>query len=298
MFFMGSTFAAHRMENPTLIGVIVFYGLALLLFFGAVLFRHMNRFGGGSVQPPAMPFGKVAIWPYRNGDLLGIVAIAGFFFLMATSNAVVSMEKELPKITAFALFFNIGLQFFLAGLAIIAVLSRIKPVHWLGLSWKEWPWVFLLAPAAVVSMWAVFAGLYAVGYMELLENVGLQKVQDTVKILQEEQDMVILVLMAFTAAIVAPVCEEIVFRGYLYPAAKKFAGPWVAAICTALVFSAAHGNFAALVPLFIFGLLLVALYEATGSIWAPIATHFCFNSATLIVQMLVRFGLVSDVPAS
>ncbi len=103
----------------------------------------------------------------------------------------------------------------------------------------------------------------------------------------------VLGLMAFAAAIVAPLCEEVVFRGYLYPVAKKYSGRWIAAIATALVFSAAHGSLAALLPLFIFGLVLVALYEMTGSIWAPIAVHALFNGATVAIQMLMRYAGLS-----
>jgi membrane protease YdiL (CAAX protease family) len=74
---------------------------------------------------------------------------------------------------------------------------------------------------------------------------------------------------------------------------KRFAGPWVAGVCSALVFAAAHGSLSALLPLFIFGLVLVVIYEKTGSLWAPIAVHFCFNGATVLVQLAVRF---LDIP--
>jgi membrane protease YdiL (CAAX protease family) len=62
----------------------------------------------------------------------------------------------------------------------------------------------------------------------------------------------------------------------------------MSALCTALMFSAAHGSLSALVPLFVFGLALAALYEFTGSIWAPMAAHFLFNAATVASLMAVR----------
>jgi membrane protease YdiL (CAAX protease family) len=47
--------------------------------------------------------------------------------------------------------------------------------------------------------------------------------------------------------------------------------------------------------LFLFGGLLVLLYEKTGSLWAPVSVHFCFNSATVVVQFLARhFGIPLD----
>ena len=70
---------------------------------------------------------------------------------------------------------------------------------------------------------------------------------------------------------------------------KRFSGRWIAAACSAFVFSAAHGNLTALLPLFIFGLVLVLLYEKTGSLWAPISVHFCFNGATVILQLASKY---------
>jgi membrane protease YdiL (CAAX protease family) len=126
-----------------------------------------------------------------------------------------------------------------------------------------------------------------------MESLGVETVQDTVKLLQESDDPLVLALMVFTAVIVAPVCEEVVFRGYLYPVLKKFGGIAVATLCSALIFAAAHGSVTALLPLFLFGALLVFLYEKTGSLWAPIAAHLCFNGATVVVQFAVRY---SEIP--
>jgi membrane protease YdiL (CAAX protease family) len=67
----------------------------------------------------------------------------------------------------------------------------------------------------------------------------------------------------------------------------------VAGVCSALVFAAAHGSLAPLIPLFFFGCILVLAYESTGSLWAPIAMHFCFNTATVTIQVVAR---VFDIP--
>ncbi len=249
----------------------------------------------GTEPPPPLPpalAGKIATWPYRRIDLLGIGIIFLLFAALVTASGIAMAEEEVT-ISAEALVMSAGIQFFFAGIAIAFMAARLPLSAWLGLRWKEWPWVFLIAPGTVVGMWLIFGGLQAAGYMKWMESLGVESVQDTVKLLQTTTDPVILGLMAFTAVIVAPLCEEIVFRGYLYPVAKRFCGPWVAAFCTALFFSAAHGALTALLPLFLFGLVLVFLYEKTGSIWAPIAVHFCFNAATVVVQIIAR---IYDIP--
>jgi membrane protease YdiL (CAAX protease family) len=234
--------------------------------------------------------GNVQVWPYRALDLIGFAGVVGLFYMLALGNSAAEGAKDLPVINAEGVIISIGFQLFTAFIVIAVMVNRQNPVLWLGLAWKKWPLVIMIAPISVVSMWALFAGLYELGYMDLMDRLGVEKVQQTVTIFQEEKDIVVLVLMAIAAALVAPVCEEIVFRGYLYPVAKKFSGPWVAALCTALIFSAAHGSFSALLPLFAFGLLLVALYEFTGSLWAPMAVHFLFNGATVAVQLYARYA--------
>ncbi len=247
-------------------------------------------------QPPALPVlaatPGVSVHHYRKIDFLWL----GFIFLVFASLAIAGAKMQAApdkKILAADLITSIGFQLFLAGSTIGVMIWRVRPAAWLGLRWKKWPWALLIAPVTVVTMWAVMAGLQAAGYMKWMESLGGETVQDTVRLLQNSNDPVILGLMGFAAVFVAPVCEEIIFRGYFYAAAKKFAGPWVAAICSALVFGAAHGNLAALLPLFILALVLVFLYEKTGSLWAPIAVHFCFNGATVLIQIIAR---AYDIP--
>ena len=247
-------------------------------------------------QMPPPPVGKVAVWIYRPWDLLGVAfvfVIFGGLVIYALRNPGNPDDPLTPE----ALLVNIGFQFLLAGIVTVLMTCRVRLDSWLGLRWLGWRWVFLIAPGAVFLMWMVFGGLQISGYVEWMESLGVETVQDTVQLLQESNDPLLLGLMAFAAVIAAPLCEEIVFRGYFYPVMKKFAGIWPAAICSALVFSAAHGNLTAVLPLFLFGGLLVFIYEKTGSLWAPIAVHFCFNGATVAIQMAARYyNLPLDVP--
>jgi membrane protease YdiL (CAAX protease family) len=63
-----------------------------------------------------------------------------------------------------------------------------------------------------------------------------------------------------------------------------------------LVFAAGHGNVALMLPLFVLGILLVLSYEFTGSILMPIAIHACFNGATVLAQLAVRF--IPEIPSA
>ena len=242
----------------------------------------------GGALPPPLPVGRVPVWFYQPLDLLGAVLVFGVFGLLALG-AAGAVHDATPELKPSTLLVNIGFQCFMAGMVAMFGVRRVGWAAWLGLRWPGWHWVFLIAPCAVLFMWAIFGGLQCSGYMDWMQSLGVETVQDTVKLLQKSEDPMVLGLMSLTAVVVAPLCEEIVFRGYFYPVLKKFAGAWVAAACSAWIFASAHGNLTVLLPLFLFGGLLVFLYEKTGSLWAPVAVHCCFNSATVIVQIAARY---------
>lgn len=239
-------------------------------------------------DPPRLQSGKVETWFYQPADLIGpalvVLVYVGMFLLSLGMPKVTYKDLDAPT-----LLFNIGLQLAIAGGMALIALQRISPKRWLGLHWQEWRSILVIAPAAVLLMWGVFWGIEATGYIQWMESLGAETVQETVRLFQESDDIIQIGLLAVTAVVIAPLCEEIVFRGLFYPVMKKFSGPWLAALCSGLVFAAAHGNLTVLLPLFILGILLVVVYEKTGSIWAPIAVHFCFNATTISIQLLIRF---------
>lgn len=282
------------------------FAAAALAFPGAaslVALRRISRSAlpetdsHGRVLPPPLPFGKVSTGLYHALDLLPVTLIFFAFSTLVISSLGASTSPQ-RELTPADLVLNIGFQISMAAMVLVYMSRRVRAADWLGLRWRDWPKVFLIAPVSVFGMWMVFGVLQACGYVQWMESLGGETVQESVKLLQTTEDPVLLGLMGFAAVLVAPFCEELLFRGFLYPVAKKFTGPWLAAFSSALFFAAAHGNLAALLPLFIFGGLLVLLYEKTGSIWAPIAVHFCFNSATVIVQIAARyFGIPLDPEA-
>ena len=279
------------MSDPTNPIIALCFLTAGAIGVGSVCLRLARN--ASAQGPPGILPGKVETWYYRPLDLIGPVLILGIFFgLFALTLAM--PDTSYKDLSAFALVFNIGLQGMIAGGAALIALRRTSLNTWLGLRWEHWPWLFLIAPTCVLLMWGVFWGIEVTGYIKWMESLGAETIQDTVKLFQESNDIALIGLLAFTAVFVAPICEEIVFRGLFYPVMKKFSGPWVAAVCSGLIFAAAHGNLTVLLPLFILGVLLVFVYEKTGSIWTPIAVHFCFNGVTVSIQLLMR--LYKDLP--
>ncbi|MEO8426562.1 MAG: CPBP family intramembrane glutamic endopeptidase [Verrucomicrobiota bacterium] len=82
-----------------------------------------------------------------------------------------------------------------------------------------------------------------------------------------------------TALVLAPVVEEFLFRGILYPTLKQIGHPRLAWWGSALLFALIHFNLATFASLTFLALMLTWLYEETNTLLAPIITHSFFNAA-------------------
>ncbi len=90
-----------------------------------------------------------------------------------------------------------------------------------------------------------------------------------------------LVVVAAFTCVMAPICEELFFRGYFFRALRNWHGVWPAALLTGLVFGGVHAGSAPvgdLVPLAALGVILCLLYERTGSLYLCIALHVLNNA--------------------
>lgn len=252
-------------------------------------------------SPPPIPIELQKRWGIfgdwcRPVDLAGLALVFFIFASFGLSSAMVDPDAVAASLSPSLLISNILIFAFLVSMVVMMVWWRIKPVQWLGLRWRQWYHVFWIGPCTVLGMWIFLALLQASGYLKFMEKItGGNSTQDAVKLLRESNDNLAVGLMAFSAAIVAPIAEEVIFRGYLYPIAKKFSGPWIGMLFTSLVFAAGHGNVPLILPLFLLGMIMAYSYEKTGSILAPISIHFCFNSATVLMQLAARSGLI-EIP--
>jgi membrane protease YdiL (CAAX protease family) len=119
---------------------------------------------------------------------------------------------------------------------------------------------------------------------ELLEIAGWPPEDEAaVRLLAGASSTWLRVYLGLFAVVLAPVAEEFIFRGMLYPFVKQLGRPRLALIGVNLLFAAIHLNAAALVPLFILALAFTWLYEHTDNLLAPIVAHSLFNTANLII---------------
>ena len=88
-------------------------------------------------------------------------------------------------------------------------------------------------------------------------------------------------------AILAPLVEEIFFRGFLFQGFRARYG-WVRALLlSSAIFGVAHLDPVAIIPTFILGCLLGYLYQRSNSIWPGVIFHAIINSLGLCAAYFV-----------
>jgi membrane protease YdiL (CAAX protease family) len=86
--------------------------------------------------------------------------------------------------------------------------------------------------------------------------------------------------------VLAPIIEEVVFRGLFYAALKSYFPWFVSLIFSSVIFSLIHENVLAFTLLFSLSVLLTFIYELYGKLFYPILIHSCFNISMLFLIYL------------
>jgi membrane protease YdiL (CAAX protease family) len=138
-----------------------------------------------------------------------------------------------------------------------------------GVGWKSAIGYIVLLTIAFLILSALWVAIFNPKPEELLNKLGANETTS------------LLVLSAALTCVLAPICEEFLFRGYIFTALRSWCGTWLAALITGLIFGAIHFGSAPaldLVPLAALGFGLCLLYRYTGSLYPCIAAHSLNNS--------------------
>jgi len=96
----------------------------------------------------------------------------------------------------------------------------------------------------------------------------------------------------FAAVIIAPFCEEVFFRGFVFPGLRRGMSVGWAIIISSLLFGVAHADPGSFPVLFVIGLALAFLRWRTRSIWPCIMLHMLNNGVAALVIVLTMQGVI------
>lgn len=185
------------------------------------------------------------------------------------------------------------LGIFLIPSALFAYAVHPRPLQYLGVRKPQrsihWIIVAVLALAAIPTV---------SGIAMLFDMIPLSEGLEASKVKFEAQQKALLnittpgefITAMLTVALIAPIGEELLFRGIMMRfAAKKMIGSifWPIAL-TAVLFGSMHGNVVGLPSLIISGMLLGYIYYLTGSLVLSMFAHAIVNGSQAAIIYLGR----------
>jgi membrane protease YdiL (CAAX protease family) len=208
--------------------------------------------------------------PWTIRDVwLGVIALA----LWLVISAVVSVW-----VSSLSLNLDVGL------IVSVAELLLLAPVWWFTVRKYEVGWKALGLRSFKGRMVGLGCGLMILSfgfnlfYSLFLALFDLRMQVDLVPIFAE-LDSPWWLLMG--GVIVAPVAEEVFFRGFVFAGLRQRYDWKKAALISSALFAAIHVTLTAMIPVFILGCIFAYLYHRSGSIWPAILMHVSTNALAL-----------------
>jgi hypothetical protein len=120
-------------------------------------------------------------------------------------------------------------------------------------------------------------------------------IPDSLPITEFFKDRQSALLLASFGILVAPLMEELLFRGFLYPALARWTGPFISIVVTASAFTLLHGaqlgySWAPLLLIFIVGVALTVTRAVTRSVATGVIVHMTYNFVLLLQTYVFKHG--------
>ena len=226
--------------------------------------------------------GRIMLFFVLMYMFLYLIQVAGYMFGFIS-------ENQLRYVSSFLTTWGI----YFAG--IIFIFNYFKRrydqgVNVLGLEKKDWArktWKGILIYIAFIPIMIL---LTALGLF-LCKSLGIEpKPHEVVEIFMAEKSVLYIVYMSIVAVVIAPIFEEILFRGILYQFLRRKGNVVLAIVISSTIFSLLHCNSAQLLPILGLGMLFCFIFEVTGSLVASIVVHMINNGVFLgLFFILKRF---------
>jgi membrane protease YdiL (CAAX protease family) len=251
-----------------------------LLFSGALSVGSLLYFYRLATNPPALQSSsQVRVQEYGTGDAVFTTILVLLFLIniLGSSDRLVELDTHMLIVGAIfsLLLLSIVLSFLL--------LRARNPLELFGLQGVSLSTNF---KAACVGLLAALPLVYFIHSLCLVLLGAGAEPQPLIQFLSQNPSLEDRLLLIGTALVIAPVAEELIFRGYIFGVLRRYTGKWWALLISGLVFAAIHAHIPSLAGLFALAITLTLVYEGTGSLWAAILMHSLFNAITVVFTLV------------
>jgi len=211
------------------------------------------------------------------------VGVGSLFILLIVLAVLVFLVPDMDA----GLFLVVGEIFFLLPVWFLGI--QKYSAQWRSLGFRR----FGLGGLAVGCGLMVLSWAFNLGYGLFLGMFNVSVQPDLAPLFSEAASPVWVFLGGI---LIAPLVEEIVFRGFIFAGLQGRFGWKKSAIISSGLFALIHFQLAAIIPIFILGLIFAYLYHLSGSIWPAVIMHMSTNALGLgAAYFAAEYGVIDVI---
>jgi len=231
-------------------------------------------------MPPYLPLVPLMLW-------FGGVAMA-----------VALVQKLTPDLQDWQKLFRDHIVMSIGAIVTIAAMMFLAHVHFarrlkgFGLNIRTIVKDFFMAIVNLLVAWPIMmAAITITTFVAGLiwgTDYEMQQHQQLEMITQYTQ-LPVRIMIVFVAVVIAPLLEEMLFRGFVQTTIRSFFGvrnsAWPAIAASSVFFAIMHADPGHWPALFVLGVCLGYSYEKSGSLFRPIFIHLFFNASSIATTL-------------
>ena len=231
-------------------------------------------------MPPYLPLVPLMLW---FGGIAVIVAL---------------VQKLTPGLQGWQKIFRDHVVMVVGAVVTIMVMLFLARVHFarglkgFGLNIKTIVKDFLVAILNLLATWPLILAAVAltIFFVKLFSGAEYQMQQhEQLELVTEYPQLLLRIMIVFVAIVIAPLIEEMMFRGFVQTTIRSFINvrnsAWPAIVASSVFFAIMHEDPGHWPALFILGVCLGYSYEKSGSLFRPIFIHLFFNASSVAIAL-------------
>ncbi len=251
---------------------------------GIVMLRTnvMGQVINSEPQLPSVPWNWEIIWQVMLGFfVIGQLIIPQFFSIAIKASGWDRSHASLLENAAFILVSYGVLAIAMIAFLRLSIASYQPDAEWFSFRGKNW------------VQWGIGGYLVATPIVLLVSVVndkiwqGKGGSNPLLSLLLENNDSWAFFIFMITAAVAAPLFEEYLFRGFLFPSLTRYFSVWQSIGLSGLIFAVAHLSVSEVLPLAVLGSILAYIYYRTGNLLASMLVHSLWNGGSLLTLYLL-----------
>ena len=239
--------------------------------------------------------------PRRNSMPPYLPLVPLILWFGAVSMTVVLVQKLTPELQGWQKIFTDHLVMSIGAVVTMAAMMFLAHVHFarrlkgFGLNIRTIAKDFVMAIVNLLAAWPIMMAAITMTmlFAKLFsgQDYQMQRHQQ-LEMITEYSQLQLRIMIVFVAVVIAPLLEEMLFRGFVQTTIRSFLNTknsaWPAIAASSVFFAIMHADAGHWPALFILGVCLGYSYEKSGSLFRPIFIHLFFNAYSVATALFIE----------